>query len=57
MGTGSLPPPYAVINGRPTFKSVVRNFSFGDWGQMIFLTALGGVWGFAAGEHPGGRLL
>ena len=49
MGTGSLPPPYPVINGKPTLLAALRNFQLGDWGRMIFCTALGGVWGFAAG--------
>jgi len=50
MGTGSLPPPYPVINGKPTLLAALRNFQLGDWGRMIFCTALGGVWGFAAGK-------
>ena len=50
MSKGSAPP-FPVVNPKPTGTAVLWNFGIGDWGRLLFGTAAGGVWGFAAGKH------
>ena len=46
-------PPYPVVNAQPTIMKVIANFQLGDYGRLIFGSALGAAWGFAAGtQHP-----
>ena len=48
--------PYPVINAQPTIMAVIRNFYFGDYGQMIVGSGLGAVLGFAGGALPAEKI-
>jgi hypothetical protein len=44
-------PEYPVINAQPSMFAVIKNFGFGDYSRLLFGSAVGAAFGFAAGEH------
>ena len=42
-------PHYPVINASPTWGAIIRNWSLGDYAQLITYTVAGGIVGFAGG--------
>lgn len=42
---------YPVINSNPSLGAIMRNVAFGDYFFTLFMTGVGGAFGFAGGAR------